>query len=282
MEASKFPLWIAVLGGIAVYSVLLEFELRSPLRRSVESKLTRNVRNLTIAGLSAFAVNIAQTAIAMRLAALVGEKKWGLLGLVSLPLWAEVVLAAVLLDYTLYVWHVLTHRVPWLWRFHVVHHVDLDMDASTALRFHFGEMIISVPWRAGQILLIGVSPLSFAIWQSFLLVMILFHHANVRLTLEIERSLNLLIVTPRMHGIHHSTIREDADSNWSSGFTLWDWLHGSLRLKVPQKEITIGVPAYRTPTEAGLLRMLKLPFVKQKPSWQFAEGDRPAHMDSNT
>jgi len=278
MEAGKFPLWIAASAGIALYLVLLGFELRSPLRRSVESKLTRNVRNLTIAGLSAFAVNIAQAPIAIRLAVLVGEKKWGLLGLVSLPLWAEVVLAVVLLDYTLYVWHVLTHRVPWLWRFHVVHHVDLDMDASTALRFHFGEMIISVPWRAGQILLIGVSPLSFGIWQLFLLVMILFHHSNVRLPMEIERRLNLLIVTPRMHGIHHSTIREDTDSNWSSGLTLWDWLHGTLRLNVPQEEITIGVPAYRTPTEAGLLRMLKLPFVKQKPSWQLAESDRPAHI----
>src|SRR5262249_60531607 len=140
MEASKFPLWIAVLGGIAVYSVLLEFELRSPLRRSVESKLTRNVRNLTIAGLSAFAVNIAQTAIAMRLAALVGEKKWGLLGLVSLPLWAEVVLAVVLLDYTLYVWHVLTHRVPWLWRVVRSRHPGPAHGAACAFRVFFRDM----------------------------------------------------------------------------------------------------------------------------------------------
>src|SRR5262245_42785929 len=187
MEASKFPLWIAVLGGIAVYSVLLEFELRSPLRRSVESTLTRNVRNLTIAGLSAVAVNIAQTPIAMRLAVLVGEKKWGLLGLVSLPLWAEVVLAVVLLDYTLYVWHVLTHRVPWLWRFHVVHHVDLDMDASTALRFHFAELLVSIPWRAAQVIVIGASPLEFGVWQAALLVSVMFHHSNVRLPIAVER-----------------------------------------------------------------------------------------------
>lgn len=276
MEAGKFTFWIGLLAGIAVYSVLLLFELYAPLRRTVESKLTRNIRNLTIAGLSAMAVQMVELPVAMHLSIMVGNKEWGLLHFVSLPRWAEVTLAVMLLDYTLYVWHVLTHRIPWLWRFHVVHHADLDMDASTALRFHFGEMVASVPWRAGQILLIGVSPLSFGIWQSFLFVMILFHHSNVRLPIVIERRLNLLIVTPRMHGIHHSIIREETDSNWSSGLTLWDWLHRTLRLDIPQEEITIGVPAYHTPAETSLLKMLKLPFIKkQKPSWQLAEGGQP-------
>jgi sterol desaturase/sphingolipid hydroxylase (fatty acid hydroxylase superfamily) len=187
-------------------------------------------------------------------------------------------LALVLLDYTLYIWHVLTHRVPWLWRFHLVHHADLDMDASTALRFHFGELLISVPWRAGQIFLIGVSPLSLVVWQSILFVMILFHHSNVRLPIGVERRLNLLIVTPRMHGIHHSFIREETDSNWSSGLTLWDRLHGTLRLNVPQEEITIGVPAYRTPRETSLLNLLKLPFTKQRSDWQLPGGERPARL----
>ena len=162
-----------------------------------------------------------------------------------------------------------------------MHHGDLDIDASTALRFHFGELIISVPWRAAQILLIGVAPLSLVVWQSILFVMILFHHSNVQLPIEVERRLNLLIVTPRMHGIHHSFIRNETDSNWSSGLTLWDWLHGTLRLNVPQKEITIGVPAYSAPGETSLVKMLKLPFTKQRPSWQLAGGERPARRGSN-
>ena len=281
MAVGKFPFWISPLLAIGVYSVLLWFEQRRPLRRSVESKLTRNVRNLAVASLSAMAVQLVELPVAMRLAALVERRGWGVVNLTGLPVWAEVTLAFVLLDYTLYVWHVLTHRVPWLWRFHVVHHADLDMDASTALRFHFGEMIISVPWRAGQIFLIGVSPLSLVVWQSILFVMILFHHSNVRLPIGVERWLNLLIVTPRMHGIHHSFIREETDSNWSSGLTLWDWLHGTLRLNLPQKEITIGVPAYRTPRETGLLKMVKLPFTKQRSSWQLPGGERPARRGSN-
>jgi sterol desaturase/sphingolipid hydroxylase (fatty acid hydroxylase superfamily) len=179
----------------------------------------------------------------------------------------EVTLAVVLLDYTLYLWHVLTHRVPFLWRFHVAHHVDLDLDASTALRFHFGELAISTVWRAAQVALIGVSPLSFSVWQTFLLLSVLFHHSNVRLPIEVERKLNLLFVTPRMHGIHHSIVREETDSNWSSGLTVWDWLHGTLRLNVPQYEITIGVPAYREAEEVGLAQVLKMPFARQRPTW---------------
>ncbi|HEY3137432.1 MAG TPA: sterol desaturase family protein [Blastocatellia bacterium] len=282
MEAVKTPFWMSSSVAVVVYLTLLYFERRGPLRRAVESKLTRNVRNLSVAALSAGAVQISELPVAIFLGLLVERRGWGVVKLAGLPAWAEVVLALVLLDYTLYVWHVLTHRVPWLWRFHVVHHADLDLDASTALRFHFGEMVISVPWRAGQILLIGVSPLSFVVWQSFLLAMILFHHSNVRLPIALERRLNLLIVTPRMHGIHHSFIREETDSNWSSGLTVWDWLHGTLRLNVPQQEITIGVPAYRTSSETGLLKLLRLPFIKQKPSWELTDGDQPARRGSDT
>jgi sterol desaturase/sphingolipid hydroxylase (fatty acid hydroxylase superfamily) len=195
-----------------------------------------------------------------RLTALVERRKVGLLKSVALPRVLEIALAVILLDYTLYVWHVLTHRVSWLWRFHLVHHADLDLDASTALRFHFGELVVSTAWRAAQVLLIGVSPQSYLMWQNLLLVSILFHHSNVRLPVEAERRLNLLLVTPRMHGIHHSTVRGERDANWSSGLTLWDRLHGTLRLNVPQAVIEIGVPTYREPEELGLAAILKLPF----------------------
>jgi sterol desaturase/sphingolipid hydroxylase (fatty acid hydroxylase superfamily) len=100
------------------------------------------------------------------------------------------------------------------------------------------------------------------------MVSILFHHSNVRLPLRAERALNLLVVTPRMHGIHHSTVKEETDSNWSSGLSIWDRLHGTLRLNVPQAEITIGVPAYREPEEAGLAEIIAMPFGEQRPTWR--------------
>jgi sterol desaturase/sphingolipid hydroxylase (fatty acid hydroxylase superfamily) len=205
--------------------------------------------------------------VIMPLAGLVERQGWGLLRLGLLPGWLELALALVLMDYTLYVWHVLTHRVPWLWRVHVVHHVDLDLDASTALRFHFAELVVSVVWRAGQVVVIGIGPAALATWQTALLVSILFHHSNVRLPYRIERWLVHLVVTPRMHGIHHSTVRAETDSNWSSGLTVWDRLHGTLRLNVPQDAVTIGVPAYRRSEEVGLRRILALPFRRQPPSW---------------
>ncbi len=174
-----------------------------------------------------------------------------------------------LLDYTLYLWHVLTHKVPFLWRFRQPHHVDLDLDASTALRFHFGEMVLSVPWRAAQVLVLGVSPLSLSVWQTATLLEIMFHHSDVKLPAKVERWLCRLIVTPGMHGIHHSVVPEETNANWSSGLTVWDWLHGTLRLDVPQEAITVGVPAYRDPDEVRLSEVLAMPFEEQRDTWRF-------------
>src|SRR2546425_12475886 len=244
MKNLKLPAWLNVTLIIGAFGALAWLERRRPLRREVEPKLTRTARNLAVAGIGAVALQLTERPVALELAALIERQDLGLLKFLRLPLWLETVLAVVLLDYTLYVWHVLTHKVPFLWRFHVTHHVDLDLDASTALRFHFAEIVISVGWRLGQVLLIGVSPLALSAWQTATLVSVMFHHANVRPPIAAERRLNRFVVTPRMHGIHHSIVREETDSNWSSGLTVWDRLHGTLRLDVPQADVTIVVPAY--------------------------------------
>ena len=254
------PTWMSAPLILGAFGLLVWLERRRPLRRAVEPKLRREARNLAVAAAGAAALRLTEKPLADTLTSLVERRRWGLLKLCRLPAWLEVAFAVVLLDYTLYLWHVLTHRVPFLWRFHVVHHADLDLDASTALRFHFAELLLSVPWRAGQILLIGVSPLALSAWQTCLFLSIMFHHSNLRLPPEIERRLNAFVVTPRMHGIHHSTVQEETNSNWSSGLTVWDWLHGTLRLDVAQDAIEIGVPAYRDPSEVGLTSMLALPF----------------------
>src|SRR5260370_27741700 len=144
---------------------------------------------------------------------MVEKKHWGLLKQFRLPRVFETLAALALLDYTLYLQHVLHHRVPLLWRFHAVHHVDLDLDASTALRFHFGEIALSVPYRVAQARLIGVDSQSLIAWQTFLLLSIMFHHSNLRLPKPIEDCLVRVIVTPRMHGIHHSDQPENQNSN---------------------------------------------------------------------
>jgi sterol desaturase/sphingolipid hydroxylase (fatty acid hydroxylase superfamily) len=181
----------------------------------------------------------------------------------------------VLLDYTLYLWHYLTHRIPFLWRFHLAHHVDLDLDASTALRFHFVEMMLSVPWRAGQVRLLGISPLGLALWQTVTLLAIMFHHSNVRLPIDFERRLSRLLVTPRMHGIHHSIVKDETGSNWGTICSWPDFLHRTIRLNVPQQEITIGVSAYQEPSELTIGRILELPLTADRPSWQNSPKRQP-------
>jgi sterol desaturase/sphingolipid hydroxylase (fatty acid hydroxylase superfamily) len=266
----RLPAWFSGLLVGGCFALLYWLELRRPLRQPHEPKPSRTARNLTVGAVTAVALALTERPMSLRLSPLVHEHRWGLLKLTELPPWLEAALAIVLLDYTLYLWHVATHRVPFLWRFHLVHHVDRELDASNALRFHCGEMVLSVVWRAGQIFLIGVAPLPLSIWQTLLLVEILFHHSNVRLPIGLERILLRFVVTPRMHGIHHSMIESEVNSNWSSGLTLWDRLHGTLRLDVEQSEIEVGVPAYRD-AGLGLPALLALPFRPLRDGWPSAD-----------
>lgn len=275
MESRKMPAWWTAPLILGVFGALVWLERRRPLRREVEPKLTHTVRNLAVAGIGAIVLQLTERPVALGLAALVERHNLGLLKIVRMPVLLETVLAILLLDYTLYVWHVLTHKIPFLWRFHLVHHVDLDLDASTALRFHFGELAISVPWRMAQVIILGVSPFAYLAWQTFVLLSILFHHSNAELPIGLERLLNRLIVTPRMHGIHHSIVRDETNSNWSSGLNVWDRLHGTLRLNVPQHDITIGVPAYRGSEDVQLLKILPMPFGEQRASWRLPDNGEP-------
>lgn len=163
------------------------------------------------------------------------------------------------MDYTLYWWHVLLHRVPALWRLHVPHHIDRDLDASTGVRFHFLEFIASIPWRCAQIAVIGADPRALAAWQRLTLIEVLFHHSNLRLPLEVERVLSALAVTPRMHGIHHSIERREHDSNFSSGLSIWDRLHGTVGASARGDAVVIGLA--ESGGDVTLIATLASPFI---------------------
>jgi sterol desaturase/sphingolipid hydroxylase (fatty acid hydroxylase superfamily) len=257
--AGTLGFWLGAGLTAAVFSLLTLGERRRPLRRSVEPPRRRLARNLAVAAVSAAVVQVCDRPVTRRAAALVERRGWGLLPRAGLPRGVADALAFLLLDYTLWVWHVLLHRWSPLWRLHAVHHADLDLDASTGVRFHPLELLASVPWRVAQVVVIGAGPRALARWQGALLLSVLFHHSNVRLPLALERALALVLVTPRQHGIHHSTVPEERDSNWSSLLNVWDRLHGTLRLDVPQEAITIGLPALRDPREVSLKRLALLP-----------------------
>jgi sterol desaturase/sphingolipid hydroxylase (fatty acid hydroxylase superfamily) len=256
--------WISGALAVGTFAVLYYFENRRPLRKQVEPKLRNAARNLAVAAAAGAAINLLEKPVAGRLTKFVERRRFGLLKIVRLPKFLEIALAFVLLDYTLYLWHVLTHKIPFLWRFHKIHHADLDLTVLTAIRFHFAEMAISVIFRAGQILIIGVAPRALEIWQTLLFMSIFFHHSNVRLPKKFEEKLEFFIVTPRLHGIHHSIKKDERDSNWSSGLSLWDLLHGTFRRDIPQAEITIGLKEFETQESVILRKILFEPFAAGK------------------
>jgi sterol desaturase/sphingolipid hydroxylase (fatty acid hydroxylase superfamily) len=266
-DAGGWPRWATPLVAGAAFAAIAFAESRRPLRSRRESKRRRFARNLTTAALTAVVTSALQKPLLDPLAERVERERLGLLNQLPMPRPVRIAAGVLLLDYTLWWWHFANHGVPLLWRFHLVHHVDRDLDVSTAARFHFGEMSLSVLFRMAQLRLLGVSPAALSLWQALLLVSIFFHHSNLRLPPQAERRVVRWIVTPRMHGIHHSDVREETNSNWSSLFSWWDRLHGTLRLDVPQEAIEIGVPAWQQADDVTLGRITVLPFVSQRNDW---------------
>ncbi|HZX42914.1 MAG TPA: sterol desaturase family protein [Myxococcaceae bacterium] len=229
--------------------LLLLAERRWPLRpvhRDPSRLVTNAVLGLLAVGIEA----VLDGPLARGTARRAERSGWGLARLPRSP-WRT--LAGVLwLDWTLYLWHRATHRNRGLWRLHLPHHLDPAMDVTTAFRFHLAELLASAPVRYAQVASVGVPEDAVRLWQGLLVLSISFHHSNLRLPLPVERAIRTLLVTPRLHGIHHSVHRELRDSNWSSGLTLWDRLHRTYRtepVEVTQLGVE-GVPPARTPRRA--------------------------------
>jgi sterol desaturase/sphingolipid hydroxylase (fatty acid hydroxylase superfamily) len=153
--------------------------------------------------------------------------------------------------------------------------VDPDLDVSTSFRFHFGEVLYSLGFRVVQVYLIGVSLFTYLVYELVFQCATMFHHSNVRLPITVERVLNNIVVTPRMHGIHHSIVRDETNSNYSVIFRWWDRMHGTLKLNVNQSDVVIGVPAYLRPEDNKFWNLLAQPFRKQREYWRLRDGKQP-------
>ena len=256
-----------------LFGLLFGLERAFPLRKSTRSLLGRLVVNVAVSALTFLAAaTLVQPAAQWALHSS-ASKPFGLIHLVTLPSWLELALSFLLMDLAFYYWHLANHRAPFLWRFHNVHHTDPELDVSTAFRFHFGEIALSSGFNIVQISLIGISPWAFAIYQLAFQSEVLFHHSNLRLPIGVERFLNKLVVTPRMHGIHHSQVHRENNSNFGTVFPWWDRLHRTLGLNIPQSEITIGIPAYSLPEDNTVPNALLMPFRKQRDYWRTPVGE---------
>src|SRR5438309_8446305 len=261
-----------LLAGIFIALLLLQWLF--PLRRQHFAVFRRLIRNwiLSIPGFAV--VRFAMLPVPIAAAMWAQNRHVGLLNWLSLPTLAVWIATFLLMDYAYWWWHWANHMIPLFWRFHNVHHTDLDLDVSTAARFHFGEMFFSIGFLSVTVMIFGITPIMLMIFFITLEASILFHHSNWRLPIKLERILNLVIVTPRMHGIHHSIVQRETNSNWGTIFCLWDKLHRTLRRDIPQDAITVGVAAYREEHELTLGKLFALPFRQQRP-WRLPNGEFP-------
>ena len=227
------PLVAAVFGAATLLEAARPLRPRSAARRS---RWPQNALTGLLAGVLVRGVVVPAAQAAARAAA---RRRLGLLRWVPMPRLVRIGLGILALDYTMYLWHRALHRPP-LWRFHAVHHADPDLDATTALRFHAGEILASVPYRCAQVIALGVSPSVALAYEVMMQSAALFHHANLRLPQRVDRALSYVIVTPRMHGVHHSVETRELDSNWSVVFSFWDRLHGTFRERAGQPRIGLA------------------------------------------
>jgi sterol desaturase/sphingolipid hydroxylase (fatty acid hydroxylase superfamily) len=257
---------------VGIFAFLFVLERFFPLRKRTCVLIGRLLVNLSISALAFSVAAVLVRPVAQATLQWANAKSFGLIHLAPLPPLFAFVLSFLLMDLGFYYWHIANHRIPFLWRFHNVHHIDPDLDVSTGFRFHFGEVAMSVAFRIVQVSLIGLSGWAFAAYELVFQANTLFHHSNLRLPIHIERLLNKMLVTPRMHGIHHSQVRRENNSNFGVVFPWWDRLHRTLGLNIPQADIAIGIAGYSQPQDNKLQNVLLMPFRKQRDYWRAPNG----------
>ena len=248
---------------LGVFALMAFWEVLSPRRRPVLSKMLRWGNNLGLVIFNSILLRFIFPAAAVGVAALASEQGWGLLNYYPLPLWLSLVISLFVMDFVIYLQHILMHAVPILWRLHRVHHADLDYDVTTGARFHPIEIILSMLIKFVTIVALGPTIVAVVIFEIVLNAMAMFNHANVRLPLRMDHVLRQLIVTPDMHRVHHSVDYDEANSNFGFNLAFWDRWFGTYRdqPRAGHEQMIIGIQNYRTPGEVTWIHgILWLPF----------------------
>ncbi len=188
----------------------------------------------------------------------------GLAQALQIPFYLKTAVLFVLFDVWMYFWHMANHRIRFFWLFHRAHHADTDMDTTTALRFHPGELVLSTFIRMPVIILIGMSFAEVVMFETILNISTLFHHSNLAIPEKWDRALRTVIVTPNMHRVHHSIELLETNSNYTSLLSIWDRVFRSFRKREDTRTITIGLPRFREEKWQKLRGFLVTPFVGQQ------------------
>jgi sterol desaturase/sphingolipid hydroxylase (fatty acid hydroxylase superfamily) len=251
--------------GVLVLTIL--WELLSPRRPQSIKRLLRWPNNLGLVVIDTLVVRLLFPVAAVGMAFLAQTKGWGLLNVLPLPAWFALPVAVLLLDLTIYGQHVAFHAAPLLWRLHRMHHADLEFDVTTGLRFHPGEIVLSMVIKLAAVLVLGAPPLAVLVFDVLLNATSMFNHGNVRLPPRLDRALRLVVVTPEMHRVHHSTDRQETDSNFGFNLPWWDRLFGTYRAQPAfgHLRMTLGIDRFRDRRELWLHRMLWQPLRSDPP-----------------
>ena len=266
----RLVFFVGVLAAMAVWEVL------APRRPLAESKPLRWFSNLGLVVVNTIAVRLAFALGAVGVALVAQERGWGLFNNVALPDWLAVVLAVLALDFAIYLQHVMFHAVPLFWRLHMVHHADLDFDVTTGLRFHTIEILLSMGIKVGAIILLGTPAAAVLIFEVLLNATSMFNHSNVRMPAWLDRVLRLVVVTPDMHRVHHSTIARETNSNFGFNLPWWDYLMGTYRSQPAKGHdgMQIGLSQFRDRRVEWLHSMLLLPFVGNRGEYPINRDER--------
>ncbi len=243
---------------LGVLGLLLAVESWTPFRNSIRSRFRHIATNLSIAVSNAVVINLLFSGALMLVSR--HAEGWGLLHYLGLGPLGNVGASIVLLDLTFYGFHQANHVIPFLWRFHRAHHSDLELDVTTAFRFHLGEVLISMLIKASAVILLGIPIIGLLSFEILLVAAAEFQHSNLRLPEPIDKRLRLLVITPHMHWIHHSQLPLHHNSNFGTIFSGWDRLFRTYSLPIRQEEIRIGLERYSTPEQVGFRRFYAMPF----------------------
>jgi sterol desaturase/sphingolipid hydroxylase (fatty acid hydroxylase superfamily) len=261
----------------SVFSLMASWECRRPRLSLIQPRRQRWVTNLGLTTLNTLLVWATVGSVAYAATLFAATQQVGVLHWLQLPQWAAALLTLLVLDFTLYLQHVLFHAVPTLWRLHRVHHADVGFDATTGLRFHPLEIFLSLGLKAAVVLLLGAVPWAVIVFEVILNASSVFNHGNVAMRESLDRWLRWVMVTPDMHRIHHSTRVVETNSNFGFSLSWWDRLCGTYRAEpaLGQQQIEIGLQEYRAPLQLG--QLLVLPFQGDAGQYPFT-GSRPIHV----
>ncbi len=255
---------IRLMAALGIFGMMIIWEAINPRRKQSISRRQRWPVNLGLATLNMLMMRLSVGSLAYLSAVTAVERNFGLLNWLVIPEWLAIVVTLLMLDVAIYGQHIVMHKWPLLWRLHQVHHTDIEFDATTAVRFHPIEIIISMAYKVLCILLIGANPLAVVAFEVILNGAATFNHSNINIPEALDKKLRWLLITPDMHRIHHSTIPDETDSNYGFSISCWDRLFKTYKEepRLSQTTMDIGLSSFRESADLGFMQLILLPFKK--------------------